>query len=161
MAASAVPISLASSCDPAVSSSTVRVAPFRWEYTNVVRFSCRTVPATVGIRKGSSARIAGAKARSTRNSVSAAHAPVTIASVLPRLRRWRSTRARGVPAASRSAASYVPSVGGWMPPFGYRPLLTLVVLLETVGFILFGFGFMAELIATLRAEVEDLLRRGR
>jgi hypothetical protein len=49
----------------------------------------------------------------------------------------------------------------WMPPFGYRPLLTLVVLLETVGFILFGFGFMAELIATLRAEVEDLRRRGR
>jgi glycosyltransferase involved in cell wall biosynthesis len=51
-------------------------------------------------------------------------------------------------------------VGHWMPPFGYRPLLTLVVLLETVGFILFGFGFMAELIATLRAEVEDLRRRG-
>ena len=52
-------------------------------------------------------------------------------------------------------------VGGWMPPFGYRPLLTLVVLLETVGVVLFGFGFMAELIATLRAEVEDLRRRGR
>lgn len=52
-------------------------------------------------------------------------------------------------------------VGQWMPPFGYRPLLTLVVLLETVGFILFGFGFMAELIATLRAEVDDLRRRGR
>ncbi len=50
-------------------------------------------------------------------------------------------------------------VGGWMPPFGYRPLLTLVVLLETVGVVLFGFGFMAELIATLRAEVEDLRRR--
>jgi glycosyltransferase involved in cell wall biosynthesis len=52
-------------------------------------------------------------------------------------------------------------VGHWMPPFGYRPLLTLVVLLETVGFILFGFGFMAELIATLRAELDDLRRRGR
>ena len=52
-------------------------------------------------------------------------------------------------------------VGHWMPPFGFRPLLTLVVLLETVGFILFGFGFMAELIATLRAEVDDLRRRGR
>lgn len=50
-------------------------------------------------------------------------------------------------------------VGGWMPPFGYRPLLSLVLLLETVGFMLFGFGFMAELIATLRAEV-DGLRRG-
>jgi glycosyltransferase involved in cell wall biosynthesis len=52
-------------------------------------------------------------------------------------------------------------VGGWMPPFGYRPLLTLVVLLMTVGVVLFGFGFIAELIATLRAEVEDLRRRGR
>ena len=48
-----------------------------------------------------------------------------------------------------------------IPPFGYRPLLTLVVLLVTVGVVLFGFGFMAELIATLRAEVEDLRRRGR
>jgi glycosyltransferase involved in cell wall biosynthesis len=46
----------------------------------------------------------------------------------------------------------------WMPPFGYRPLLTLVVLLETIGFILFGFGFIAELIAMLRAEVDELRR---
>ena len=50
-------------------------------------------------------------------------------------------------------------VSGWMPPFGYRPLLTLVLLLETVGFMLFGFGFTAELIATLRSEVDDLRRR--
>ena len=50
-------------------------------------------------------------------------------------------------------------VGGWMPPFGYRPLLTLVLLLETVGFMLFGFGFTAELIATLRSEVDELRRR--
>ena len=50
-------------------------------------------------------------------------------------------------------------VGGWMPPFGYRPLLTLVLLLETVGFMLFGFGFTAELIATLRTEVDELRRR--
>ena len=47
---------------------------------------------------------------------------------------------------------------GWMPPFGFRPLLTLVVLLETVGVMLFGFGFMAELIATLRAELDQLRR---
>jgi glycosyltransferase involved in cell wall biosynthesis len=46
-----------------------------------------------------------------------------------------------------------------MPPFGYRPLLTFVLLLETVGFMLFGFGFIAELIATLRTEVEELRRR--
>lgn len=50
-------------------------------------------------------------------------------------------------------------IGEWMPPFGFRPLLSLVVLLETVGVMLFGFGFMAELIATLRAELEDLRRR--
>ena len=48
---------------------------------------------------------------------------------------------------------------GAMPPFGYRPLLTFVLLLETVGFMLFGFGFIAELIATLRTEVEELRRR--
>jgi glycosyltransferase involved in cell wall biosynthesis len=52
-------------------------------------------------------------------------------------------------------------VGEWMPPFGFRPLLTLVALLETIGFLLFGFGFIGELIATLRAEVEGLRRAGR
>jgi glycosyltransferase involved in cell wall biosynthesis len=51
-------------------------------------------------------------------------------------------------------------ITGVMPPFGYRPLLTLVLLLETVGFMLFGFGFTAELIAILRTEVEQLRRRG-
>jgi glycosyltransferase involved in cell wall biosynthesis len=58
-------------------------------------------------------------------------------------------------------ATVVLRIGGWMPPFGFRPLLTLVLLLETVGFMLFGFGFVAELIATLRAEVEELRRRAR
>ena len=48
---------------------------------------------------------------------------------------------------------------GWMPPFGFRPLLTLVVLLETIGFLLFGFVFIAELIATLHAELDDLRHR--
>ena len=46
-----------------------------------------------------------------------------------------------------------------MPPFGYRPMLTLVLLLETVGFMVFGFGFIAELIATVRTEVDELRRR--
>jgi glycosyltransferase involved in cell wall biosynthesis len=50
-------------------------------------------------------------------------------------------------------------VSNLMPPFGYRPLLTLVLLLETVGFMLFGFGFIAELIATLRVEVDELRAR--
>jgi hypothetical protein len=50
-------------------------------------------------------------------------------------------------------------VGHWMPPFGYRPLLTLVLLLETVGFMLFGFGFIGEMVAILRTEVDDLRRK--
>jgi glycosyltransferase involved in cell wall biosynthesis len=49
-------------------------------------------------------------------------------------------------------------VGGWMPPFGYRPLLTLVLLLETVGFTLFGFGFIGEMVAIVRTEVDDVRR---
>ena len=52
-------------------------------------------------------------------------------------------------------------VGGWMPPFGYRPLLTLVLLLETVGFMLFGFGFVGEMVAILRTEVDELRRPNR
>lgn len=50
-------------------------------------------------------------------------------------------------------------VVGSMPPFGYRPLLTLVLLLETVGFMLFGFGFIAELIAIVRTELEEVRRK--
>jgi glycosyltransferase involved in cell wall biosynthesis len=50
-------------------------------------------------------------------------------------------------------------VAEWMPPFGFRPLLQLVALLVTVGVMLFGFGFVAELIATVRADVHALRRR--
>lgn len=46
-----------------------------------------------------------------------------------------------------------------MPPFGFRPLLYLVILLETLGFLLFGFGFLAELTAQQHAELEALQRR--
>jgi len=42
--------------------------------------------------------------------------------------------------------------------FGFRPFLYLVILLETVGFLLFGFGLVAEMIAELRDET-DALRR--
>jgi glycosyltransferase involved in cell wall biosynthesis len=42
---------------------------------------------------------------------------------------------------------------------GFRPLLTLVLLLETVGVTLFGFGLLAEMVAQLREEVDDLRRR--
>ena len=44
--------------------------------------------------------------------------------------------------------------------FGFRPLLTLVLLLETVGVTLFGFGLLAEMVAQLRQELEAL-RRGK
>lgn len=42
---------------------------------------------------------------------------------------------------------------------GFRPLLYLVILLETVGFLLLGIGLLAELIAQLRAELEALKNR--
>jgi len=46
-----------------------------------------------------------------------------------------------------------------MPPFGFRPLLYLVILLEVLGFLLFGFGFIAELVAQQNAEFEAIHRR--
>lgn len=42
---------------------------------------------------------------------------------------------------------------------GFRPLLYLVILLETVGFLLVGVGLMAEMIAQLHHEVDTLRRR--
>ena len=45
--------------------------------------------------------------------------------------------------------------------FGFRPLLYLVILLETVGFLLVGFGLIAEMIAQLREEVDSLKRGDR
>jgi len=42
---------------------------------------------------------------------------------------------------------------------GFRPLLYLVMLLETVGFVLLGVGLMAEMVAQLRHEVDSLRRR--
>lgn len=41
---------------------------------------------------------------------------------------------------------------------GYRPLLNLIVLLMVLGVLLFAVGFLAELMATLRHEIEDLRR---
>jgi hypothetical protein len=49
----------------------------------------------------------------------------------------------------------------WMPPFGFRPLLYLVILLEVLGFLLFGFGFIGELIAQESSEIDSLKRRFR
>jgi hypothetical protein len=48
---------------------------------------------------------------------------------------------------------------GAMPPFGFRPLLYLVILLEVLGFLLFGFGFIAEMVAQQQADVDALHRR--
>lgn len=42
---------------------------------------------------------------------------------------------------------------------GFRPLLTLVLLLETVGVTLFGFGLLAEMVAQVRQELEEIRRR--
>ncbi len=42
---------------------------------------------------------------------------------------------------------------------GYRPLLSLVVLLVVVGLLLFAVGFLAELIVATRGDVEELRRR--
>ncbi len=43
--------------------------------------------------------------------------------------------------------------------FGFRPLLTLVLLLEVVGFLLVASGLLAEMVAQLREEVSELRRR--
>lgn len=42
----------------------------------------------------------------------------------------------------------------YIPPMGYRPLLYLVMLLETLGFLLVGFGLVSEQVAQLRDELE-------
>ena len=49
----------------------------------------------------------------------------------------------------------------YIPPMGYRPLLNLVMLLETLGFLLVGFGLVSEQVAQIRHELEDLRRKGR
>lgn len=46
-----------------------------------------------------------------------------------------------------------------MPPFGFRPLLYLVILLETLGFLLVGFGLVAEMMANQHAELDSIRRR--
>jgi glycosyltransferase involved in cell wall biosynthesis len=46
----------------------------------------------------------------------------------------------------------------WVSPIGYRPFLYLVILLEVLGFLLFGFGFIAELVAQQHAEIDSLQR---
>ncbi len=58
--------------------------------------------------------------------------------------------------------AFVLRFGMDLGPVSYlRPLLYLVILLETVGFLLFGFGLIAEMIAQLREEVDSLKRGDR
>jgi dolichol-phosphate mannosyltransferase len=49
-------------------------------------------------------------------------------------------------------------LAGWVSPIGYRPLLYVVILLEVLGFLLIGFGFVAELMAQQHAEIDALHR---
>jgi len=49
----------------------------------------------------------------------------------------------------------------YIPPMGYRPLLYLVMLLETLGFLLVGFGLVSEQVAQVRDELESIRKRGR
>lgn len=49
----------------------------------------------------------------------------------------------------------------YVPPMGYRPLLYLVMLLETLGFLLVGFGLVSEQVALVRDELEALRKKGR
>ncbi len=48
----------------------------------------------------------------------------------------------------------------YIPPMGYRPLLYLIMLLETLGFLLFGFGLVSEQVAQLRDELEAARSKG-
>ena len=59
------------------------------------------------------------------------------------------------------AATFVLRLLEIATPFGYRPFLYLVVLLETVGFLMLGFGVLGELIAQQNAEIERVRRTGR
>lgn len=49
----------------------------------------------------------------------------------------------------------------YLPPMGYRPLLYLIMLLETLGFLLCGFGLVSEQVAQLGAELEASRKKGR
>jgi glycosyltransferase involved in cell wall biosynthesis len=44
-------------------------------------------------------------------------------------------------------------------PIGYRPFLTLVFMLEVLGFLMFGSGFLAELVAQQQADLDAIHRR--
>ena len=51
------------------------------------------------------------------------------------------------------------SFEAYIPPFGYRPLLYLVMLLEMLGFLLVGFGLVSEQVAQLRDELDNIRKQ--
>ena len=47
-----------------------------------------------------------------------------------------------------------------VPPYlGFRPLLNLIEMMVISGIVLFGFGFIGEMVAGVREEQRDLMRR--
>ena len=70
---------------------------------------------------------------------------------------FRGAALIGLGAVVGGVAFYLRFVEG----FGFRPLLYFVILLETVGFLLVGFGLIAEMVAQLREEVDSLKRGAR
>jgi dolichol-phosphate mannosyltransferase len=52
----------------------------------------------------------------------------------------------------------IAAIGMRLAGHGFRPLLYLVILLEVLGFLLFGFGFIAELVAQQHAELDSMHR---
>jgi hypothetical protein len=47
-----------------------------------------------------------------------------------------------------------------VPPYlGFRPLLNLIEMMVISGIVLFGFGFIGEMVAGVREEQRELLRR--
>jgi len=49
----------------------------------------------------------------------------------------------------------------YIPPLGYRLWLYLVMLLETLGFLLVGFGLVSEQVAQVRQELDEIRKRMR
>ena len=46
-----------------------------------------------------------------------------------------------------------------IPPLGYRLWLYLVMVLETLGFLLVGFGLVSEQVAQVRHELDDIRKK--
>jgi hypothetical protein len=51
------------------------------------------------------------------------------------------------------------AIGMRLAGHGFRPLLYLVILLEVLGFLCVGFGFVAELVAQQQAELDYIKRQ--